>query len=380
MIYLDNGATSWPKPPCVQAEMARFLAEDAGNPGRSGHRMALAAEKMLDDVRGKLARLLDSAEPKRIIFTLNCTDALNIAIKGVLRDGDHVITSMLEHNSVSRPLQALAEARRIELTRLPMAEGGFIDPAAVKQAITPRTRLIALTHCSNVLGTIQPAGEIGRIAREHDVLFLLDAAQSIGLVPISVRKMHIDLLAFPGHKALLGPAGTGALYVGERANPAPWREGGSGGDSKSPTQDLLDFPYRLEGGTPNTIGIAGLGAALDYLLARAPGEMLEHERRLAGGLVAALAGDERFQLLGTADYSRRSGVVALTAGGMPTQDLASMLDVSFSIAVRPGLHCAPYIHRELGTFPDGALRITPGPFSTEAHIAQAAEALKQIVL
>ncbi|GMV97839.1 MAG: cysteine desulfurase [Phycisphaerae bacterium] len=380
IIYLDNGATSWPKPPGVQREMARFLAEDAGNPGRSGHRMALAAEKMLDDVRGKLARLFDAADPRRIIFTLNCTDALNMAIKGVLGEGDHVITSMLEHNSVSRPLQALADAGRIALTRLPMAEGGFIDPAAVRRAVTPKTRLIAVTHCSNVLGTIQPAEEIGRIAREHDLLFLLDAAQSAGLIPISVRRMNIDLLAFPGHKALLGPAGTGGLYVGERADPAPWREGGSGGDSKSPVQALLEFPYRLEGGTPNTVGLAGLGAALDFLLERDPHESLEHERRLARLLVEALADDDRIALLGTPDYSRRAGVVALTAGGMPTQELASVLDVNFNIAVRPGLHCAPYIHKELGTFPDGALRVTPGPFSTEEDVRRLAEALPQIVL
>src|SRR5690349_18252121 len=178
MIYLDNGATSWPKPPGVQAEMARFLAEDAANPGRAGHRMAIASEKKLDDVRGKLTRLFDGDEPERMILTLNCTDALNIAIKGVVREKDHVITTTLEHNSVSRPLQSMADAGLIQLTRLPMSDGGFVDPEAVAKAITPKTRLVAVTHCTNVLSTIQPAAEIGRIACEKDILFLLDAAQS----------------------------------------------------------------------------------------------------------------------------------------------------------------------------------------------------------
>lgn len=379
MIYLDNGATSWPKPPGVQAEMSRFLAEDAANPGRAGHRMAIAAENMLDDVRAKLARLFDAADPARVIFTLNGTDALNMAIKGVLRAGDHAITSTLEHNSVSRPLQALADAQFIELTRLPMAEGGFIDPAAVERAITPKTRLIAVTHCSNVLGTIQPAGDIGRLAREHEVFFLLDAAQSAGLVPISVRQMHIDLLALPGHKALLGPPGTGALCVGERVDLRPWREGGTGGDSSSSVQPHV-YPYWLEGGTPNTVGIAGLGAALDFVMAQDPGRTLEHERALARIFTEALAGDERFQLLGTADGRRRTGVVSLVTDDVTPSELAAALDESFNIATRPGLHCAPYIHQELGTFPQGALRITPGPYNTAEDVQLAAEALRQVVL
>src|SRR5262245_34207206 len=235
ITYLDNGATSWPKPRCVQEEMVRFLNEDAANPGRAGHRMAIAAEQKLDDVRAKLTKLFDGDDPHRMILTLNCTDALNIAINGVLREGDHAITTTLEHNSVSRPLQMMADEKFITLTRLPMAEGGFVDPDAIRKAITPQTRLIAVTHCSNVLSTIQPAEEIGRIAREKDVLFLLDAAQSIGIVPISVRRMNVDLLAFPGHKSLMGPTGTGGLYVGPRADPAPLRIGGTGGDSASPT-------------------------------------------------------------------------------------------------------------------------------------------------
>ncbi len=379
MIYLDNGATSWPKPPCVTQEMARFLAEDAANPGRSGHRMAVAAEKKLDDVRGKLTRLFDGDEPERMVLTLNCTDALNIAIKGVLREGDHVITTTLEHNSVSRPLQAMADAGFITLTRLPMSDGGFVDPDAVARAVTPKTRLIACTHCSNVLSTIQPAEEIGRIAAERDLLFLLDAAQSAGIVPISIRRMHIDLLAFPGHKCLLGPTGTGGLYVGKRVDPRPWREGGTGGDSSSPTQPHL-YPYWLEGGTPNTVGIAGLGAGVDYVVQTGSEKMLAHERSLVRRLAGALEDDARFAILGSHDWERRVGAVAINVEGMPPSEVGAILDTSFEIAVRPGLHCSPYIHKELGTYPEGAVRITPGPFNTEADIDAVVAALQQLVL
>jgi cysteine desulfurase / selenocysteine lyase len=379
ITYLDNGATSWPKPPCVHEEMVRFLAEDAANPGRSGHRMAVAAEKMLDDVRARLNRLFDGEDAERMILTLNCTDALNIAIKGVLREGDHAITTTLEHNSVSRPLQAMADAGFITLTRLPMADGGFIDPDAVAKAITPATRLIAVTHCSNVLSTIQPAAEIGRMARERDVLFLLDAAQSAGIVPISIRRMHIDLLAFPGHKSLLGPTGTGGLYVGRRVDPRPWREGGTGGDSSSPTQPHL-YPYWLEGGTPNTVGLAGLGAGVDYVLEQGMDKLLAHERALVRRLVEALDGDQRFTLLGPPDLDRRGCAVAMIVEGLAPSEVGAILDESFEIAVRPGLHCAPYIHQELGTFPDGAVRITPGPFSTTDDIDRLVNALRQIVL
>jgi cysteine desulfurase family protein len=377
MIYLDNAATSWPKPVGVLSEMVRFLAEDAANPGRSGHQMALAAEKKLDDVRAKLTQLVGGDDYHRMILTLNCTDALNMAIKGVLREADHVVTTSLEHNSVSRPLQAMANEGFISLTRLPMADGGFIDPDAVAEVITPQTRLIACTHCSNVLGTIQPAEEIGRIAREREVLFLLDAAQSVGLVPMSVKGMNVDLLAFAGHKALLGPTGTGGLYVGERVDPTAWREGGTGGDSSSPTQPH-EYPYWLEGGTPNTVGVAGLGSGLDFILGEGIESLLSHERELASRLVDAMSGDARFRLLGPSDTSRRTGVVSFTLEGIDPGEVAAVLDQTFEIAVRPGLHCAPYIHRELGTFPDGAVRVSPGPFNTNEDIDKIVDALRQI--
>src|SRR6516164_4410671 len=257
MIYLDNAATSFPKPEAVYQALDRFARHDLANPGRAGHKMALAAERALDDARHLLNILFNGEAPERFVFTLNCTDALNMAFKGVLKDGDHIVTTDLEHNSVSRPLVALAEAGRITLTRVPADAGGTIDPEAIRAAIGPKTRLVALTHASNVLGTVQPVAEVGRIVRERDLLFLVDAAQTAGVVPIDVRAMNIDLLAFPGHKSLMGPTGTGALYAGPRAQVRAWREGGTGGDSSSETQPR-EFPYFLEGGTPNVLGVAGL--------------------------------------------------------------------------------------------------------------------------
>ncbi|MEO0514493.1 MAG: aminotransferase class V-fold PLP-dependent enzyme [Planctomycetota bacterium] len=401
MIYLDNAATSFPKAPGVGEAAAAFIANDAANPGRAGHRMAVAAEQMLDGVRLKLARLFNAPNHERMVFAMNGTDALNIAIKGVLsaklseRGANtagvpHVITSVLEHNSVSRPLQAMADAGAITLTRVDCDDAGLIDPQAIKAAITGDTALIALTHASNVTGTIQDAAAVGAIAREADVLFLLDAAQTAGVVPIDVEAMQIDLLAFPGHKSLLGPTGTGALYVGDRCPEAsedpnaagrfaPFREGGTGGDSSTPTQPSL-YPYYLEGGTPNTVGLAGLAAGIDHVLAHPMAETLAHEQALCGKLIDAVKDDERFTVLGTLDPAARVGTVSINVVGMDAPDIGSILDDSFEIAVRPGLHCSPYAHQRFGTFPDGAIRVSPGAFSTEDEMDQLIEALDQIAM
>src|SRR5438477_4232528 len=279
MIYLDNAATSFPKPEAVYQTLDRFARQSLANPGRAGHKMALAAERALDDARHLLNQFFHGEGPERFVFTLNCTDALNMAFKGVLREGDHVVTTNLEHNSVSRPLRAMELAGRIGVTRVPADGGGTVDPEAIRRALTPMTRLTAVTHASNVLGTVQPVSEIGKIARAHDVLLVVDAAQTAGVVPIDVQAMHIDLLAFPGHKSLFGPTGTGALYVGPRARVGAWREGGTGGDSSSETQPR-DYPYFLEGGTPNVLGVAGLAAGIRYVMERGLDQIHRHEVEL----------------------------------------------------------------------------------------------------
>jgi cysteine desulfurase/selenocysteine lyase len=377
MIYLDNAATSFPKPEGVYAALDHFARHSLANPGRAGHKMALASEHTLDDARHRLNRFFNGRSPDRFIFTLNATDALNIAFKGLLADGDHVITTDLEHNSVSRPLVAMAEAGRVTLTRIAADGGGTIDPAAIAAAITAKTRLIAVTHASNVLGTVQPIAEIGRIARDRGLVFLVDAAQTAGVVPIDLQTLCIDLLAFPGHKSLLGPTGTGALYVGPRVSLRPWREGGTGGDSSSPTQPA-EYPYYLEGGTPNVLGIAGLIAGLDYVEERTPDALRRHEVQLCDRLRLALSEMPGFEVFGHGDADRRVGTISFRCDMIPAPELGGILDQAFDIAVRPGLHCAPYIHRALGSYPDGLVRVSPGPFTADTDIDRLIEALREI--
>jgi cysteine desulfurase family protein len=379
MIYLDNAATSFPKPEAVYQALDRFARQSLANPGRAGHKMALAAEHALDDTRHLLNQFFHGEGPERFVFTLNCTDALNMAFKGVLAEGDHVLTTDLEHNSVSRPLRKMELDGRITLTRLHADRDGTADPDDFRKAVTPRTRLIALTHASNVLGTVQPVAEVGRIARERDLLFVVDAAQTAGVVPIDVRALHIDLLAFPGHKSLLGPTGTGALYVGPRATLRAWREGGTGGDSASETQPA-EFPYFLEGGTPNVLGVAGLAAGVKYVQEQGLDKIHAHEARLTERLWRRLDEIGGYEVFGHRDMGRRVGTLSFSSEVLPDpKELGGILDSAFDIAVRPGLHCAPYIHRSLGTFDrGGSVRVSPGPFSTEQDIDDLARALAEI--
>ncbi len=378
-VYLDNAATSFPKPETVYQALDALARRHLANPGRAGHKMALAAERMLDEGRHLLNQLFHGREPERFVFTLNCTDALNMAFKGVLSDGDHVVTTDLEHNSVSRPLRALELAGRITLTRVRADGGGTINPDDVRQAIGRKTRLVALTHASNVLGTVQPVAEIGRICRERDLLFLVDAAQTAGVLPIDVQEMGIDLLALPGHKSLLGPTGTGALYVSPRARLQPWREGGTGGDSSSETQPC-DLPYFLEGGTPNVLGIAGLAAGIRYVQEQGLDRIHAHEVGLVERLWRRLEEMDGYEVFGHRDHARRVGTLSFRSKTVAAPELGGILDQAFDVAVRPGLHCAPYIHRSLGTFPDGTIRVSPGPFSTEADVDHLAAALAEIAL
>ena len=377
MIYLDNAATSFPKPEAVYQALDRFARHDLANPGRAGHKMALAAEHALDDCRHLLNQLFHGEGPERFVFTLNCTDSLNMAFKGVLADGDHVITTDLEHNSISRPLRKMQLDGRISLTRIMADGGGTVDPDAIREVITSKTRLIALTHASNVIGTIQPIETIGAIAREHDLLFLVDAAQTAGVIPIDVRAMAIDLLAIPGHKALYGPTGTGALYVGPRAKLRAWREGGTGGDSSSETQPR-EFPYFLEGGTPNVLGVAGLAAGIKFVQEQGMEKIHASEVALTERLWKRLEEMGGYRIFGHRDMANRVATLSFRSEALPATEIGGILDQAFDIAIRPGLHCAPYIHRSLGTFPDGTVRVSPGPFNTEADIDVLAGALAEI--
>ncbi len=379
MIYLDNAATSFPKPEPVYQALDRFARTSLANPGRAGHRMAMAAEKVLDDVRHALNQFFRGEGPDRWILTLNCTDALNMAIKGVVQPGDHVVLTDLEHNSISRPIRALEKSGVITTTRV-VSRDGYVTAEDVAAALTPKTSLVAITHTSNVLGTVQPIEAVAKAVRATEALLLVDAAQSAGVVPIDLKSTPIDLLALPGHKGLYGPTGTGALYTGPRADGRirAWREGGTGGDSSSETQPTIR-PYFLEAGTPNVLGFAGLSAGIAWVAERGPDALRRHEVALLQQVVDWAGRNDAWRVAGRWEPETHAGALSLfTPDGLSPQDLAAVLDVTFDIAVRPGLHCAPYIHRNLGSFPEGLLRLSPSPFTTHDEIAQFLDALSEI--
>lgn len=376
MIYLDNAATSWPKPETVYLAMDGFLRHQAGNPGRGSHSMAAAAGRAVDEARLLAARLIN-AERERVVFTLNCTDALNLALKGLLKPGDHVITSSIEHNSMVRPLRKL-EAQGVRVTWLPPDQaGGALSPAGIERAICSNTRLLATVHVSNVSGVVQPVADYGAVARRHGLVLLVDAAQSAGHFPIDVAAAGIDLLAFSGHKGLLGPPGTGVLYVGERAVLDTLREGGTGTHSESEEQPA-ELPYRYEAGTLNSVGIAGLGAATRFLLSQGVANIQQHEERLTGRLIDGLEQIEGVTVHSAAESARQGPVVSCNVEGYEPGEVGVLLDQAFDIKVRTGLHCAPAAHRTLGAFPRGTVRLSPGYFNTEADIDEAIEAMRRI--
>lgn len=379
MIYLDNAATSWPKPPGVYAALGTFLQTAGANPGRSGHRMAALAAATVDDTRRKLARLFDVGDPRRVVFAANATDALNLAIKGILSPGDHALTTVMEHNSVRRPLRAL-EVLGVSTTKVPADAQGIVDPALVRDALRPNTRLVAITHASNVNGAVQPIADIAEIVRRHGAFLLLDAAQSAGTLPIAMEQLGVDLLAFPGHKALMGPPGTGGLVIGARVGVddlEPVREGGTGGNSEEDVQPR-ELPARYEAGTVNTVGIAALGSALDFVLETGVAAIGSHERDMTSRLVDGLRAIPGTRVLAPDDDRARAAVISFTVDGWEPADLGAALDDAFGIACRTGLHCAPEACAALGALPYGTVRFSPGFFTTAAEIDDAVAAVREL--
>jgi cysteine desulfurase family protein len=376
IVYLDHAATSWPKPPAVFAAMRHAMEEAGGNPGRSSHRLAMRAAGIVYECRESLARLFGAPDPLRICFTANATEALNIAIKGLLQPGDHVVYSGMEHNAVWRPLMKLA-SRGVEASMAPAAADGVVTVESVRSVLRPDTRLIALIHASNVNGALNHVAGIGRLARERRAVFLVDAAQTAGVVPIDVASMNIDLLAVPGHKSLLGPQGTGALYVGDSIELESLKEGGTGSESASPLQPPF-LPDRFESGTLNTPGIAGLNEGVKMLLSLGVENVLRQERELADFAITRLEGISGVRVYAPARPENRTGAVALNIGGLDANAAAETLDRDFGIACRAGLHCAPLAHRSLGTELSGAIRFSFGAFSTGRDAEIACEAVKAL--
>jgi cysteine desulfurase family protein len=379
-IYLDNAATSWPKPDTVYAAVQRAMRELGAPAGRSAYGEAAEVEQAILSARKEVASLIGCDDPRRIVFTLNGTDSLNLAIQGVLRPGDHVVTSVAEHNSVLRPLRALEDEGRVEVSRVPCGRDGCIDPAELRAAVRPSTRLIAITHASNVTGAIQPAAEVGKIAREHGCLFLLDAAQSVGDVPIDVAALGVDLLAAPGHKGLLGPLGTGVLYVrpGVEAQLRSLRQGGTGSRSENDRQpDFL--PDKYESGNLNVPGILGLGAGVAYLRQQGIAAIRSHTMQLTERLLAELRAIERVKVYGLESAERRVGIVSVNVAGADPQEVAGILDSAYRIQARSGLHCAPRMHEALGTLVSGGtLRFSIGPFNTSEDIDATIAAVQEV--
>ena len=379
MIYLDNAATSYPKPKEVGQAMMYFLEKVGATPGRSGHRLSIEAGRILYQARESLAELFNVDNPLRIIFTLNVTEALNLALKGLLRPGDQVITSSMEHNSVMRPLREL-EKRGVEVKVIPCSSQGVLDPVDIERAIRKNTRLIVLNHGSNVIGTLLPIIEVGKIAQKHNVLFLVDTAQTAGCYSLDIKKDNIDLLAFTGHKSLFGPPGTGGLVVGERVDIKklnPLKTGGTGSHSESEEQpDFLPDIY--ESGTPNTVGLAGLNEGVRFILKEGIDKIRQHELNLSQKLIAGLKEIPGVIVYGEEQVTDRVAVISFNIKGQLSSEVGLRLDEKYDIMCRVGLHCSPAAHKTIGTFPRGTVRFSMSWFNTFEEVDQVIKAIREI--
>ncbi|TCS80812.1 aminotransferase class V-fold PLP-dependent enzyme [Tepidibacillus fermentans] len=378
MIYFDHAASSWPKPKQVIEKMVQFLTENGANPGRGNHKMADIAGKEIYQTRVKLAKLFHIQNPNQITFFMNTTQALNLAIKGLLSPGDHVITTKLEHNSVRRPLEYLKKVIGVEISYLDVDHAGYISLELLKKSFQSNTKLLAISHASNVLGSIQPIKEIGQVVKEKDIYFLLDSAQTAGRYPIHVQEMNIDLLAFPGHKGLLGPQGVGGLYIHPELQLTPLIHGGTGKFSEDVDQPSQS-PERYESGTLNTVGIVGLGAALDYLEEIGIETLRKKEWALTQRLLKGLEEIEGVKWYGPDLNQERVSVVSFTVEGIDSAEIATILDQHYEIAVRSGFHCSPLVHQTMGTS-NGAIRASLGYSNTEEEVDTFLAAIREIAL
>jgi len=380
MIYLDNAATSWPKPPEVLQAMTDVLERAGGNPGRSGHRLSIAAARVIYDTREEIARFFSISDPLRVIFTSNATYAINLALRGILKPGDHVVTSSMEHNAVMRPLRSL-EKQGIRLGIVPCAADGSLDAKDFAKAVQAATRLVVVTHASNVVGTLLPVTEIASIAHEAGALLLVDATQTAGAISIDMRAMGIDLLAFTGHKKLQGPPGIGGLVIADNVAVSqiePLIRGGTGSRSESEEQPN-DLPDKFESGTANLAGIAGLGAGLKWVTERGIDEIRHHLKKLSQTLIDGLLALPKVRTYGTLDPECSVAIVSFTDTDKSVSEIGLRLDDEFGVLCRVGLHCAPAAHKTVGSFPEGTVRLAPGVFTTMDDVQKAIQAISEVV-
>lgn len=376
MIYLDNAATTYPKPKSVYKNVMDAMTKYGANPGRGSHAMAIEGARVIYETRELLAELFNLDDPMKVILTFNATDGLNMAIKGILRPGDHVVTTAMEHNSVLRPIKEL-ENIGVENTIVSCSHEGKINVQDIEAAIKTNTRMVVTTHVSNLTGTIFPIEKIGEMCKRRNVLYLVDGSQSAGVLEIDMQKQHIDFLAVPGHKGLLGPQGTGALLINSDAEIKEIKEGGTGSESSNPHQPNF-YPDKLEAGTHNLPGIAGLNAGLKYILNKGTKSILSHEKSILETFINEMRKNPKIVIYGPEDISDRSGVVPVNIAGMDSSEVAYILDTEYNIAVRPGLHCAPLAHKTIGTENIGAVRFGIGPFTKRSDVIAAVKALNEI--
>lgn len=379
MIYLDNAATSWPKPVEVSQAMVQFLGDVGANPGRSGHRLSIEAARIVYQAREAVAELFHASDPMRVIFTANATAAINLALNGLLKPGDHVVTSSIEHNAVMRPLRAL-ENQGIELSIVQCKPDGSIDPEQVEVALKENTALIVLAHASNVTGTLLPVRQVGEIARRKGILLLADEAQSGGAYPVDIQRDCIDLLAFTGHKSMYGPTGTGGLILGPEVDPdriSPLVRGGTGSRSELEEQPLF-LPDKYESGTANAVGLAGLNASVRWLLRQGVDGLREKELSIYNRLLEGLDDIHKVILYGCKQGSHSTALISFNIQGLEPSHVGLCLDEEFDVLARVGLHCAPAAHRTIRTFPAGTVRFSIGAFTTDAQVDQVLQAVSSI--
>ncbi|MCK4259421.1 MAG: aminotransferase class V-fold PLP-dependent enzyme [Halanaerobiales bacterium] len=377
MIYLDNAATSWPKPEEVYKTMDRFFREYGANPGRAGHQMAAHAGKKVYEVREKLAEFFGVADSSEIVFTSNATHALNLGILGIIEKGDHVISSTLEHNSVSRPLKELERSGVIELDWIGLTEEGNFDYNALEKRIKDNTKLVVITHGSNVTGHLIDLNKVSTLLKKKGVLFMVDAAQTAGVFPINVSKLNIDLMAFPGHKSLYGPPGTGGLYIRKDLNIKSIFAGGTGSKSEELYQPEV-WPDKFESGTVNSVGIVGLGEGVEFVKEKGIDQIREHELKLTSNFMEGLLSIKNVKLYGPKIDKVRTPVVSFNIGEESSSEIGYILDQAFDIAVRSGLHCSPLAHHTIGTLEQGTIRASFGYFNTFEHVEIALDVIHKI--